>query len=124
MSIKNVFWGRATANEIPGLAALQQLLSHGLSAFDDGFIPGVAMSMAGLAPYITESGNIRLCNPKARQGDVAALIGSNVPFVLRKVNDTYNGQNAHQLIGDCFLFGGTDREIVRIGNSPQDAVLV
>jgi hypothetical protein len=125
MSLKGIFWRRATTGEIPSPAALQMLLNGDSSTLDDGFVPGVAMSTAGRALFITESGNIGLCNPKAQRGDViTALIGAKVPFVLRDVGDHYDGHDTCELIGDCFLFGYMDGEIIQAGNVVRDIVLI
>lgn len=125
MAIQNVYWRRDTESDIPSVASFQQLLSGDLSALDDGYVPGVVMATANRALYITETGGIGLCSSGARHGDtVWTLIGANVPFVLRKTSDEYIGQNAHQLIGDCFMLGGMDGEILRSGKAEEYIVLV
>ncbi|POS69263.1 hypothetical protein DHEL01_v212343 [Diaporthe helianthi] len=125
MSLKGTFWRRTTAEEIPSPTALQMLLDGDFSGLDDGFVPGVAMSTAGRALFIAESGHIGLCNPKSRPGDaINALIGANVPFVLRKVHDGDDGRTMCELIGDCFLFGYMDGEIMQAGNVVRDITLV
>jgi len=72
------------------------------------------MSTTNRALYITDTGGIGLYNSKAQPEDtVWALIGANVPFVLRKSSDEYRGKNAHRLISDCFLLGGMNEKIFR-----------
>lgn len=75
--------------------------------------------------FITEFGNIGLCNPKAQPGDiVTALIGAKVPFVLREKRDRYDGLDMCELIGDCFLFGYMDGEIMQASNLVRDIILI
>jgi len=96
MSLKDLYWRRDTEDDVPSVAALLKLTQGDLSALDDGYVPGVAMSTANRALYVTQTGGIGLCSPQSRPGDtVCALIGAKVPFVLRKVKDEYEGQNAH-----------------------------
>jgi hypothetical protein len=125
MSLKNMYWRRNTQEDGPSVRAFQQVLNGDFSALDDGYIPGVAMSTANRALYVTESGSVGLCNPQATSGDrIWVVIGAKVPFVLRKTKDAYHGQNAHQLVGDCFMFNGMDGEAIDSGPTAEEVILI
>lgn len=122
MSIKNVFWRRDTDDDIPSVDAFRRVLDGDFSGLDDGYIPGVAMATAHRALFFTQSGGIGLCNPQTQPGDaVWALIGARVPFILREVG---TGQNTHQFIGDCFLLGAMDGEVLKAGKAEEHIILV
>lgn len=42
----------------------------------------------------------------AKEGDYIAILASgNMPFVLRQVDDSYAGEEAHRIIGACYIDG-------------------
>ena len=66
-----------------------------------------------------------MCYPGTKPGDeVWALLGMNVPFVLRKASKGHRLESAYHLMGDCFLLDQMDGEIMQNGEETKSIVLV
>jgi hypothetical protein len=99
-----------------------------LSSFQNSLINKTAESIcpylmtaergSGNRLFLTQRGYIGLCPSTARPGDaVYILLGSRVPHVLRKRD---NGQSGHTLLGDAFVYGAMDGELMKNKTSQVD----
>ncbi|KAF1930447.1 uncharacterized protein M421DRAFT_58922 [Didymella exigua CBS 183.55] len=75
-------------------------------------------AMSGRTFFSTKSNDMGLCFPHARPGDeVWVLAGGKVPFVLRPLVDAVDTAEAPvricKLIGECYLDGFMDGEVLR-----------
>jgi hypothetical protein len=120
-------WRRHRDSDTPSEAAWENFLNGEILALDNPLETAVELTTAYRSLYITEAGNIGICNPSAQPGDeVWALFGLRVPFVLRRVGEDSSGEDAYRchLIGDCFLLDAMDGEIVESGRSQEQIVIV
>jgi hypothetical protein len=76
------------------------------------FLRAIWSAICGRAMFITEYGNVGLCEPTTRAGDeVWILHGGRVPFILRPLGrEALNGSLRHAFIGDCHMTGFMDGE--------------
>lgn len=105
--LSSVLWSMSTNTEPPISAWLRTLVSV----------------TYGRAMFQTLQGYLGLCGPKTQEGDeVWILKGGKVPFVLRPCyNDSHSLQDCppdwYKLVGDAYLHGYMDGEIVKDGPS-------
>lgn len=70
--------------------------------------------------FITESGHMGIAPLNTQKGDVVAvLFGSTIPFVLRPVQNE-EVRNRYQLLGECYVHGVMDGELVEIWRRQLD----
>jgi hypothetical protein len=107
-------WRRMKESDLPNDSEWQQFMDGDVWALERHYEGGMEMAITGRSLYITQAGRMGLCNPKAQPGDeVWVLFGSRVPFVLRREAEGQGLGGTHQFIGDCFLDGAMDGEMVK-----------
>lgn len=107
-------WRRLRAEECPERQELEAVIDTGdLNCFSDGrYRSAVCISLNQRALYITEHGRIGLCSPQATAGDeIWGVYGFRVPFVFR-ASDGSGESKVHNMIGDCYLQGAMDGELL------------
>lgn len=112
-------WRRLQAEDIPGIQELDAVLESGdLTCFRDGrYRLAVGTSLYHRAIYLTEGGRIGLCLPHTNAGDeIWGVYGFRVPFVFRRL-DGDGRTEMHSMIGDCYLQGAMDGELLSSGSS-------
>ncbi|KAL3294060.1 HET-domain-containing protein [Colletotrichum asianum] len=105
---------RLRAEECPGKQELKAVINTGdLKCFSDGrYRSAVSSSLNQRALYITDRGRIGLCLPQATTGDeIWGVYGFRVPFVFR-ASDGSGESRVHNMIGDCYLQGAMDGELL------------
>jgi len=116
-------WRRMKESDLPNDSEWQQFIDGDIWALERNYEGGLEMGVTGRSLYSTRAGKLGLCNPKGQPGDeVWVLFGSKVPFVLRRV--ATGRENSYQFIGDCFLEGAMDGEIVKDGVEGERIILV
>lgn len=107
---------------------LEDYKKHLRAAISDGhqhqahkFDREVMIHLASRRFFITQGGFLGIGPPQILQGDeVFVLFGGNVPYVLRSSNDAFDFAFAHgtkmlpyyTLIGDCYVHGVMDGEVI------------
>jgi hypothetical protein len=110
---------------LPNDNTWQRLLNGDVGVLDRLYQGAVEMAMSGRSIYITQAGRIGICNPYASPGDeVWVLFGSNVPFVIRRQVYTQTLPEKYQFVGDCFLDGIMDGDIVKGRTEGQPLILI
>lgn len=75
----------------------------------------------------TKNGYMGLVPPGTRIGDVVCvLFGMQTPVVLRKIKDAASGlgdENSYELVGECYMHGMMDGEMLEAGFEKRDFVL-
>lgn len=107
-------WRRLRAEECPGKQEMEAVIDTGdLKCFSDGrYCSAVSISLNQRALYITIHGRIGLCLPQATAGDeIWGVYGFRVPFVFRPL-DGSGESRVHNMIGDCYLQGAMDGELL------------
>ncbi|KAH7394379.1 heterokaryon incompatibility protein-domain-containing protein [Pyrenochaeta sp. MPI-SDFR-AT-0127] len=90
----------------------------GAQAFDHDAERAVYLRIGKRAFFLTQKGYFGIGPPYARQGDhVCVLSGCKVPFVLRKVGQEW------EVVGECFVLGVMDGEVVQMGLERSKFVL-
>ncbi|KIW84133.1 hypothetical protein Z517_03380 [Fonsecaea pedrosoi CBS 271.37] len=107
--VRDVCWSRALVN----LSASQESAAAGRSCGGSG---GVASSSSSPP----QQPIISLCPPETSIGDVVAILyGCSVPVVLRPQVSASSSSSYYTLIGECFVYGFVDGEIMTDDNKSR-----
>lgn len=107
-------WRCIDETEMPGETEWQAFLNGTYTALEERHKSGAGMSITGRSLYMTETGQLGLADAKAQAGDeVWVLFGAKVPFILRNTASEGHPRGTHTFVGDCFLDGAMDGEIVQ-----------
>jgi hypothetical protein len=76
---------------------------------------------------VTRKGYLAIVPPLTKLGDIVCLVmGAEVPFIMRKLplhqsNEDYRDQQCYNLIGECYVHGIMDGEVLKDG--PREEIL-
>jgi hypothetical protein len=118
-------WRRCEDADLPSLETWLSFITGESYSFPYSFTSPMLLATKNRCLYITEAGSLGLCYPGTRPGDeVWALLGMNVPFVLRKASGKRQHEDIYHLMGDCFLLDQMDGGIMRNDEETKSIVLV
>jgi hypothetical protein len=121
-------WSRLQEDDLPSVEDWLEFMADSTTQifpFYSSFTAPILACNEDRCVYVTEAGKLGLAVPGAQPGDeVWALLGMDVPFVLRKAAGEYHQEDTYHLIGDCFLLDNMDGEIMRNGEETRSIVLV
>lgn len=74
---------------------------------------------------MTANGNLALALENTKIGDlVAVLFGGSTPFMLSEIHQESDGANKqHRLLGDCYVHGCMDEELVEGAQTDEGEML-
>lgn len=102
-------------NNRPGTAtSLAALFLQNMGKFD--LYLSMMYRNIGRRPFLTEKGYVRVGPEQTEKGDIAAVIlGAELPYILRPA-DNFGGL---VLIGDAYVHGAMDGEIIEESPAPE-----
>ncbi|KAI1152731.1 heterokaryon incompatibility protein-domain-containing protein [Nemania diffusa] len=108
-------WRPLKPEDHPGQAELDRLFETGdINCLrNEGYRTAVVSFLLCRSLFITDRGRIGLGVDHARAGDqIWGVCGSKVPFIFRQL-DCKNDLAAHNMIGDCYLHGAMEGQLVQ-----------
>jgi hypothetical protein len=82
----------------------------------DSYLASVYHVAIGRRPVLTAGRRIGMVPESAQPGDMlVVIIGAPVPFVVRPIHREGSKTNRHILIGECYIHGVMDGEVVKEG---------
>lgn len=118
-------WRRTKENDLPSQEEWQYFMDGNMWSLPEGYRETMHMASSGRSLYITSRGRIGLCYLKVKSNDeVWILIGSKLPFILRKVSRNDSHLRTYHLVGDCFLEGVMDGEVVQATTKRYSIVII
>ena len=91
----------------------QKIVFSGFPEEDRDYIQKVSANTVGRRFCVTSEKRIGLVPEKVQVGDsLAAFLGADVPFVLRRAGDRVEGFEAYTLVGDAYVDGVMRGEVI------------
>ncbi|KAF7902287.1 hypothetical protein EAF00_002190 [Botryotinia globosa] len=106
-------WREIKTSDLPSMEEWGQFLGGDVWTLQEEYRGAFEIASTGRCFYVTKNGKMGLCYPQVKTGDqVWVLKNSNSPFVLRNADSESSDARLYRFIGDCYLDGTTDEEIV------------
>ncbi|THV45344.1 hypothetical protein BGAL_0500g00050 [Botrytis galanthina] len=107
-------WRQINTSDLPSVEEWSQFLGGDVWSLQEKYRGAFEIASTGRCFYATKNGKMGLCYPQVKTGDqVWVLKNANSPFVLRNVDRGSSNSQLYRFIGDCYLDGIIDEEVVK-----------
>ncbi|TGO35734.1 hypothetical protein BHYA_0148g00080 [Botrytis hyacinthi] len=107
-------WRQIKTSDLSSMEEWSPFLGADVWTLQEEYRGAFEIASTGRCFYVTKNEKMGLCYPQVKTGDqVWVLKNSNSPFVLRNVDSESSNARLYRFIGDCYLDGTIDEEVVK-----------